>query len=195
METNLVIDHQTATVAVDMQNDFGHPAGSLFVTGGDKIVDTVNTVMALARLRIFTRDQHPGVTNHFDTFPPHCIRGTWGAEYMDGLNTAGGVVISKGTEPDVDDFSGCDGFTQNGESIDQILTASGIKRVVVCGLATDYCDLATVLDLLKLGYDVYVVVDAIAAVNVAEGDGDRAIAQMTAAGATMVTAKELLAAA
>jgi nicotinamidase-related amidase len=78
---------------------------------------------------------------------------------------------------------------QSGEEtatkLDSLLRAGGIERVVVCGLATDYCVKATALDAERLGFEVTLLGDAVAAVNLVDGDGDRALAELQEAGVTL----------
>ena len=187
----------TALIVVDVQNDFADPAGSLAVRDG--VVDhppaqraTVRAAVAAGGFVVYTQDWHPASTPHFakdgGIWPVHCVMGTWGAELHPDLELAG-PRVRKGSNGE----DGYSGFTmrdaRSGQErpteLEGLLRAHAIERVVVCGLATDYCVKATVLDALRLGLPTRVLVDGIAAVNLAEGDGDRALAEMTAAGATL----------
>lgn len=132
---------------------------------------------------VFTRDAHPSNHCSFDLsggpWPPHCVRGTMGVEFHPEMPLPPSAwIIDKGTEPDREAYSGFDG-TDLGER----LRHKRIERVFVCGLATDYCVRATVLDSLRAGLDTWVLIDAIAAVDVHPGDGDRALLEMRNAGA------------
>jgi nicotinamidase/pyrazinamidase len=188
-------DARTALVVVDLQNDFADPAGSLSVAGGDAIVPTVNAHVREAieggALVIATRDRHPESTPHFakdgGIWPVHCVGGTWGAELHPDLELHPGAPhVHKGTNGE----EGYSGFTMRdpttGEEIptelEGLLRERGIERVVVCGLATDHCVKATALDAVGLGYETIVLGDAIAAVNLKPGDGDRALDEMREAG-------------
>jgi nicotinamidase/pyrazinamidase len=187
-----------ALVVVDVQNDFAHPEGSLFVEGGDAVVDRVNTEIAAAdesgALVVYTQDWHPPDTPHFaergGTWPVHCIRDTWGAElHGDLLVVEGAPVVRKGTG-DEDGYSGftvrdLDTATDVPTELDPILRGAGVERIVVVGIATDVCVKATVLDGVALGYGTTVLADATAAVELEPGDGRRALAEMEAAGATV----------
>lgn len=193
-------DRSTALVVVDLQNDFADPAGSLSVSGGDAIVPVVNAEIEAARaagaLVAWTQDWHPPSTPHFlkdgGIWPVHCVRDTWGAELHPAL-LAGTPVVRKGANGE----DGYSGFTMRdpvtGETIptelEALLRDRGIERVVVCGLASDYCVKATALDAAALGFETAVLVDAIRAVDLQPGDGFRAIEEMAAAGVSVVPAR------
>ena len=188
-------DDRTALVIVDVQNDFADPAGSLSVAGGEAIVGRINDEVARAldagAMVAYTQDWHPAVTPHFardgGIWPVHCVGGTWGAELHPGLRVEG-ERIRRGTGGE----DGYSGFTMrdpvSGEesptALEGLLRERHVGRLVVCGLATDYCVRATVLDALRLGFATSLLTDAIAAVNLEESDGERAIAEMLEAGAT-----------
>ena len=183
----------TALVVVDLQNDFADPGGGLAVGGGAEIVPIVNGEVASAvsngGLVVYTQDWHPESTPHFakdgGTWPVHCVGGTWGAELHPDLRVDG-PRIRKGENGE----DGYSGFAMrdpaSGETIptalEGLLRERGIERVVVCGLATDYCVKATALDATRLGFETYLLQDAIRPVELAPGDGDRAIDDMRSAG-------------
>ncbi len=191
-------DAATALLAVDVQNDFADPAGGLAVAGAEAIMPVLNAEIAAARAAgsfvAYTQDWHPPATPHFakdgGTWPVHCVGGTWGAELHQGLVADAGPSVRKGTNGE----DGYSGFTmrdpRSGATVptelDGLLRSRGIRRVVIGGLATDYCVKATVLDAIALGYETHVLVDAVRAVEVAPGDGERALAAMAAAGAMLV---------
>lgn len=174
-----------ALIIVDLQHDF-LPGGALAVRDGDAVIPVLNGAIAAFRAAglpiIATRDWHPLEHCSFHArhgiWPPHCVAGSDGAAFPAALQLAGATVVSKATSADSDAYSGFDG-TALGAS----LREQGIKRVFVGGLATDYCVLQTVLDALQLGFKVVLLRDAIRAVDVQPGDGERAIARMRAAGA------------
>lgn len=186
----------TALVVVDMQNDFGDPAGSLFVQGGDEIVATVNQHIAAAQAAgspvLYTQDWHPPETPHFETgggvWPVHCVRDTWGAELHPEL-VLDGPVVRKGTGGE----DGYSGFTmrdpesgaEQATELHDLLQEREVDQVVVVGLALDVCVKATADDALRLGYGTTVLTDASRAVNIDPNDGANAIAAMTAAGITV----------
>jgi nicotinamidase/pyrazinamidase len=183
----------SALLIVDVQNDFC-PGGSLAVAGGDEVVPVMNryaeAFAAAGRLVIADRDYHPGRTTHFVQFggawPPHCVQGTFGAEYHPDLVLPPETVhVVKGMGAEEDAYSVFQGKDSTGQSFEELLAQHGIRKLFVGGLATDYCVLHTVLDARKAGYEVVVLADAIRAVNVQPGDGDRALEQMREAGATI----------
>ncbi len=187
-------DPRTALIVVDMQNDFADPDGSLYVTGGEQIIDTVDAEIDRAAKAgapiIYTQDWHPEHTPHFakdgGIWPDHCIRDSWGAEFHLGLTVAG-PVLRKGA----DGRDGYSGFSvrdpESGETsqtaLEQMLRDRDVRRLVVCGLATDYCVVETVCDARMLGFPVEVLTNAIRAVNLQPDDGEKALQRMLDAGA------------
>ena len=184
-----------ALIVVDVQNDFADPGGSLSVRGGADVIPVINGEISLARnagaLVVFTQDWHPEHTPHFakdgGIWPDHCIADTWGAAFHPDLEVpADAPVVHKGANGE----DGYSGFTmrdpESGETIPTelaaILRAGTIHDVVVTGLATDYCVKATALDARLIGFPPTVLTDAIAAVDIEPGDGDRALDEMRGAG-------------
>jgi nicotinamidase/pyrazinamidase len=192
-----VYDAATALLVVDVQNDFADPRGRLFVPEGDRVVAVANEAIRAAReagaLVVATQDWHPEHTRHFaqdgGIWPVHCVHDTWGAELHAELEPIRDVV-RKG----VDGKDGYSGFSvrdpETGEvgatPLEEVLRAARIERLVVCGLATDYCVVQTVSDARMLGYPVEVLGSAIRAVDLEPGDGDRAIGRIRDAGAELV---------
>jgi len=179
-----------ALLIVDAQVDF-LPGGRLAVPAGDEVVPVLNAYLrAFGRrgLPVFaTRDWHPpdhcSFREHGGPWPPHCVAHSDGARFAPLLDLPCGVtIISKATEAQQDAYSGFEGT-----ALDAILRAAGVRRVFVGGLATDYCVLNTVRDARRLGYAVRLLTDAIRAVDVQPGDGERAVAQMRALGAVDTT--------
>lgn len=196
--THELYDEATALVVVDVQNDFAHPDGSLYVDGGDHIIGTVNAHVTDARvagaLVVYTQDWHPASTPHFDTdggtWPVHCVKETWGADFHPSLDVLGDApVVRKGTGGE----DGYSAFTvrdpESGEEsatdLDAILRDRDVRRVVVCGLAQDVCVQATALDAVGKGYETIVLADATRPVELSAGDGERALDAMREAGATI----------
>lgn len=180
---------QDALVVVDVQNDF-LPGGALGVPHGDEVIAPLNAVLrafAAAGRPIFaTRDWHPANHCSFQArggpWPPHCVAGTPGAAFAAALELpAAAVVVSKADTPERDAYSGFAG-TDLGER----LSALGVRRIVIGGLATDYCVLNTALDASAAGFQVVVLEDAVRAVDVAPGDGARALERMREAGAALL---------
>jgi nicotinamidase/pyrazinamidase len=189
-------DPATALLIVDVQNDFADPAGSLHVRGGESVVPLIDAQVAAARAAgarvVYTQDWHPPSTPHFardgGIWPVHCVADTWGARIHPGLPVEG-PIVRKGQRGE-DGYSGftardpLSGRTEPTE-LEGLLRAADVERLVVAGLATDYCVEATVLDARALGFEVTVLTSAIRAVDLAEGDGTRALARMRAAGADL----------
>ena len=147
----------TSLIVVDVQNDFADPAGSLSVTGGDAIIPLLNAQIAAARtagaLVVYTQDWHPAHTPHFAAdggpWPVHCVMDTWGAALHPDL-VLDGPIVRKGTNGE-DGYSGFTmrdpmGETTVSTALAWLLRAHGVASVVVCGLATEYCVLATALE-------------------------------------------------
>jgi nicotinamidase-related amidase len=176
----------TALVVVDFQNDFT-PGGALAVPDGDAIAGRID---ALARsgdydLVVATRDWHPADHGSFAAqggpWPPHCVQGTAGAELHPALDRAlVDVVVDKGQDPATEGYSGFEGT-----GLGELLHERGVDHVTVVGLATDYCVKNTALDALAGGFGVTVDSTAVRAVDVAPGDGERALEELRAAGASI----------
>jgi nicotinamidase/pyrazinamidase len=180
-----------ALIIVDLQNDF-LPGGALGVPQGDEVVAPIQQLIDLYQrhgLPIYaSRDWHPAghcsFTDQGGPWPVHCIAGSDGAAFSSAIPLEQlAIVISKATTVEKDAYSAF-----NGTGLGEQLRARGVARVAVCGLATDYCVLNTAKDALAEGFATLLVIDAIRAVDVQPGDGDRAIAQMMAAGAQPVHA-------
>lgn len=198
---------------VDIQNDFC-AGGALEVKGGDAVVGVANQLLELPifTVKVSTQDWHPA--NHksfasnvneplfslFDlngltqiAWPDHCIQGSKGAEFHPELNTEKlDKVFPKGTDIEVDSYSG---FFDNGKrgntGLHDYLQEQGIKRLVIVGLATDYCVKFTVLDALELGYQVDLLIDGCRGVNQKHGDDIKALEEMSEAGANICYSTDL----
>ncbi len=186
-------------IVVDVQNDFC-PGGALGVADGDAVVPVLNAYAAHFRAAgapvFVSRDWHPERTKHFQSggglWPPHCVQGTPGAEFHPELALPDDVtIISKGGDPTEDAYSCFQGETEDGMPFAAALGERGVNRIFVGGLATDYCVKATALDALKEGFEVVVLEDASRAVDLKAGDGDRAMAEIVAAGARRARLEDL----
>jgi nicotinamidase/pyrazinamidase len=140
----------------------------------------------------FSRDWHPSdhcsFKNQGGPWPPHCVQNTSGAEFSAELQIPeGSIIVSKGTEKESEQYSTWEGRDADGNTESVLMKKSGIRRIFIAGLATDYCVLNSVKDALGEGYEVYVVTDAIRAVDVNPGDGKKALDEMIRAGAKMIT--------
>ena len=177
-------------LVTDIQNDF-LPGGSLAVAGGDEVVPVLNryidAFVARGQPVYATRDWHPERHCSFQAqggpWPVHCVAGTHGADFADALALPrDATIISKATMPDREAYS-----SFQGTHLDSVLRAAGIRRLFVGGLTTDYCVLHTVRDARRFGYEVLLLSDAIRAVDVRPGDGQRAEAEMAGLGAQRIT--------
>ena len=195
----MTFDAATALVVVDMQNDFVDPAGTLSVAGAVGIIPFVNEHIRAAHEAgatvAYTQDWHPASTPHFakdgGIWPVHCVGESWGAElHPDLLVIEDAAAVRKGTE-------GADGYSgfsvrdpRSPEDIQPtplagILEDHGIERVVVVGVATDYCVKETALDAIRLGFETLVLTDGVRSVDLEPGDGESAMAEMREAGVTL----------
>jgi nicotinamidase/pyrazinamidase len=190
----LQLTPEDALLVIDVQVDF-LPGGKLGVPDGSAVLGPINRLLQLFDLRglpiYASRDWHPEEHCSFaergGPWPPHCVAGTPGAAFSDQLDLpAGTVVVSKGDAADADAYSAFKGTTLAAQ-----LRARGVRRVVVCGLATDYCVLNTVVDAHENGFEAVIVPDAMRAVDVAPGDGERAIERMAGLGALTASVAEL----
>jgi nicotinamidase/pyrazinamidase len=192
-------DSRTALIVVDVQNDFADPKGSLYVRGGEEVVDVANRVIEQAAeagaFVVYTSDWHPPSTPHFakdgGIWPVHCVRGTWGAEFAPGLKVTGPVVrTGVGGEDGYSGFTVRDPVTgvETSTELAELLKDRDVERVVVLGLATDYCVKETALDAVRLGFATSVLEDGVRAVEREPGDGERALEEMASAGVQRVAA-------
>lgn len=189
-------DELAAFLVVDVQNDFADRKGSLSVRDGEAIVPRVNEEIDRAAsagsLVVYTQDWHPPSTPHFEkdggVWPVHCVGDTWGSELLPSLRVVEGAqFLRKGTGGE----DGYSAFTvrdpETGEdaptALERMLRERGIERIVIAGIATDYCVKDTALDARSLGFDATVIGDAIAAVDLQPDDGERALEAVREAGA------------
>jgi nicotinamidase/pyrazinamidase len=187
------IDKQTVLVVVDIQNDFC-PGGALAVKDGDKVVPLLNKYIekfsqAGAPI-LFTRDWHPSDHSSFKAqggpWPPHCVQNSEGARFHpDLIIPPDGEVVSKADKKD-EAYS----FFKGTDLVER-LKKRGIKRLLVGGLATDYCVKETVLDGLKHGFEVFHLDDASRGVNVNPHDSEDALQEMVTKGAKRIRLQDL----
>ncbi|HTD37662.1 MAG TPA: nicotinamidase [Candidatus Limnocylindrales bacterium] len=179
-----------ALVIVDVQHDF-LPGGALGVAEGERIFDPIDELAPRFARVYATRDWHPADHSSYAQYggpwPVHCVAETHGAAFDPRLNLENvDVVVDKGTDRLTDGYSG---FAAT--SLESDLREHGIRRVFVCGLATDYCVKATALDAKAAGFDVVVIEDAAAAVNVQPGDEERALREVRDAGVAVARSSDV----
>ena len=184
-----------ALLVIDVQRDFC-PDGALPVKYGDQVVAPLNeAIEAFERLDLpvfFTRDWHP--SNHISfksrggPWPPHCVQDSEGAEFHPGLRVPReAVVISKGDDPSAEAYSGF-----QGTDLEERLQRLQVDRVLIGGLATDYCVKETTMDARRAGLAVEVLKDCVRPVDASPGDGAKALVEMKKAGATLTTSARAL---
>jgi nicotinamidase/pyrazinamidase len=183
-----------ALVVVDVQNDFC-PGGALAVRDGQRVVPVINGLLRHFEHVVFTRDWHPSDHCSFDddprfvdgSWPAHCVQDTPGAEFHPDLHVGlASPVVSKGTDPDREAYSGFDGT-----DLEDRLRKEGVRRMFVCGLATDYCVKQTALDAKRLGFETCVVIDACRGVDNPTGSAQAALEDMEAAGIALRSSREV----
>lgn len=174
-----------ALIIVDVQNDF-IPGGALAVPHGDEVIAAVNALAAASELVVATRDWHPAdhgsFTDQGGTWPVHCVAESEGAQLAPGVDRhLIDVVVDKGRSRDAEGYSA---FEETG--LDELLRSRGVDTVHVAGLALDYCVRATALDARRAGFGVVLHRSATRPVDVNVGDGERAVADLRAAGVEIV---------
>ncbi|UWQ11202.1 bifunctional nicotinamidase/pyrazinamidase [Aliiroseovarius crassostreae] len=195
----------TALLVIDLQNDFC-PGGALAVTGGDEIVAPINALLEEFPVRAFTQDWHPAghssfASSHdgrspFDTidmpygpqvlWPDHCVQGSDGAAFHPALLTdPADMVIRKGFRPEIDSYSA---FFENDRTtptgLEGYLRTRGVEKILMVGLATDFCVAYSAIDGANLGFDVTVDTALCRPIDL-EGSLKAARDQMQAAGVTL----------
>jgi nicotinamidase/pyrazinamidase len=171
-----------ALIVVDVQNDFC-AGGALAVPDGDAVIEPINRLAQQVPFVVATRDWHP--PNHLSfaeqggPWPVHCVRDTNGAQLHPELDSSRiDAIIDAGREPEHEGYSG---FEHT--DLEQVLRDRSVDTVHVAGLALDYCVKETALDARRAGFDVVLHREATRAINVNEGDDDRALEELGAAGA------------
>jgi nicotinamidase/pyrazinamidase len=188
----LTYDQATALIVVDVQNDFADHDGALAVEGGTQVIPLINAEIERAleaeSLVVYTADWHPESTPHFakdgGVWPVHCVANTWGSEFHPDL-VIDGPVIRKG----VNGEDGYSGFSvadpESGDvtatQLASLLRSHQVERVVVTGLATDYCVKETAIDAVRQGFNTLFFSAGSRPVNLKAGDGASAIVAMVEA--------------
>ena len=200
---------EIGVIVVDVQGDFTEwKKGSLAVPGTDEtfvrqVQEATQRLKDAGFLIFATQDWHPPnhisfYTNHpgkkpFEVieiegrkqvlWPPHCVQGTEGARILVDNNLFR-AVVQKGRDPRYDSYSGFQDDGGQKTEMDTVLKLNGIKKVVVYGIATDYCVKATALDAAKAGYKVIVVKELCR--GVAPDTSAKAIEEMRKAGVVVM---------
>ncbi len=202
-----------ALILVDLQNDF-LPGGALAVPEGDEVVPVANLLQLHFDRVVATRDWHPADHGSFAAnhpgrepgevielggrpqvlWPVHCVQGTPGAELAPGLERAKiEKVFFKGVDARVDSYSAFfDNAAERSTGLGEYLRRTGVDRVYVMGLATDYCVKFSALDAVKLGFETFVVEDGCRGVDLEAGDSERAFETLRRAGVRVVSSGEVL---
>lgn len=189
----------SALIIEDVQIDFC-PGGSLAVPGGDEVVPVLNRYVELFErhgLPVYaSRDWHPEDSRHFrragGPWPVHCVRDTQGARFHPDLRLPADVmVVSKGMDPSRDGYSSFEAFTEDGRELGASLRETGVTHLYIGGIATDYCVKNTVLDALRAGFSVTLLMDAVRGVDAAPGDAEAAIREMVESGAEVSCLRRL----
>lgn len=198
-------DSTTALLLIDVQNDFC-PGGHLAVCGGDEVIAPINQLIMQAKTIVATQDWHPENHSSFATqhvgrnpfevaemdygqqtlWPDHCIQGSEGADFHPDLNiNRAQMILRKGVHADIDSYSA---FFENDHKtitgLDGYLKNRGIDKLVMAGLATDFCVAYSALDAARLGYKTYVIMPACRAIDM-ENSLAQQKAAMIAAGITL----------
>lgn len=175
-----------ALIVVDIQNDF-LPGGALAVSCGDDIIEPVNRLMERFSCVVLTQDFHPECHVSFASthagkkpldlvdvpygqqmlWPDHCVAGSRGAEFAPALNTARATaIVRKGCRASVDSYSGfLEADRKTATGLSGFLSSQGVRRVYVCGLATDFCVSWTALDAVRFGFECSVIEEAARAID------------------------------
>lgn len=177
-----------ALLIVDVQNDFC-AGGSLAVPDGEKVVPVINSLMNRFKLIVASKDWHPENSSHFKKWPKHCIKDAYGAAFYPELDDEKiQRVFLKGTGVNDDGYSA---FDATNENLEEFLRSHQVDDLYVCGLATDYCVMASALDARKKEFRVFAIRDAIRGVDVEKGDVDRAIEEMKHKGIVFISSGQL----
>ncbi len=201
-----------ALIVVDIQNDF-LPQGALAVQRGDEVIPVANRLLGHFKLRAATQDWHPSEHQSFASlhwhkepgdvidlhgleqvlWPDHCIQDTYGAEFASDLELGDAAIFQKGTDPEVDSYSG---FFDNGKrkatGLDVWLRRNSVSDVYVCGLATDYCVKFTALDAVEAGFRTHVISDGCRGVELNAGDVAASYKELRNAGVRITKSDELI---
>jgi nicotinamidase/pyrazinamidase len=197
-----------ALVIVDMQNDF-MPGGALGVSGADRLIPIINALIPNFPLVVASQDWHPSDHISFASihpgakpgdqipveggmqvlWPDHCVRDTFGAKLVKGLNQSQiAAYFHKGTDQNIDSYSAFfDNARRKSTGLGDYLRERGVTDVYLVGVATDYCVLYSAFDAIDLGFQVHVIVDACRSINLDPKDEERALASIAAKGGEVIS--------
>ena len=203
----------SALLIIDMQRDF-MPGGALSVPNGDLIIPKINCLMKAFPLVVATKDFHPkghvsfasshpgkkigdtvGVSGSMQMlWPEHCVQESKGSDFDKTLDTAHiHHVVTKGTRIDIDSYSAFfDNAHNSSTGLGEYFKSQGITQLFVCGVATDYCVLFSVIDALGCGFSVFVMEDVCGAVDLQLGDGQKALDTMQQKGARLIQSQDAI---
>ena len=185
-------------LVIDVQNDFC-PGGALAVPEADKIIPKINKyikIFSQKKLPIFaSRDWHPIHSGHFKDFggawPVHCIHNSRGAQFHPKLKIPKeAILLYKGMDPQKESYSAFRAEDSRGMAFLNLLKILGVKEIYICGLATDYCVKSSVIDALKNGFKVKLLLDAVKGANLKPQDSENAVKEMVKRGARKITLKD-----
>ena len=203
----------SALIVIDVQNDFC-PGGALAVPKGDEVVRPINRLIEAFHHVVLTQDWHPKGHSSFASshtgaapfsniampygeqtlWPDHCVQGTPGAEFhRDLVWTKAELIIRKGFRGAIDSYSAFfenDRITPTG--LGGYLSERGLRRLVMAGLATDFCVAYSALDAARLGFEVAVAMDACRAIDLG-GSLKSAVERMRAAGVRLTESAQVAA--
>lgn len=204
--------NRASLLIVDVQNDF-LPGGALAISQGNQIIPVINSIQPLFPLIVAAKDWHPA--NHIsfasihgkkpgesieikgvkqELWPDHCVQGTVGADFSSQLLTQKiQKIFFKGSDPLIDSYSAFyDNAHLHSIGLDIYLQQAGVTDLYIVGLATDYCVKFSTLDGLKLGFNVFVIVDGCCGIDLKPGDVTNALREMEKAGAKLISSQDLL---
>lgn len=179
---------KTALLIVDVQNDFC-PGGALPTPQGDIIVPVINELMDKFDLVIASRDWHPKDSVHFKRWPVHCVKGSYGAEFLPDLKKENIIqIFEKGTGSKDDGYSA---FEATNINLEEYLKAKGVEKIYITGLTAEYCVKSTVLSAIKYGFNTVVIKNAVEGIRENEEDFENAFEEMKNAGATIIGSADI----
>ncbi|MEO6820886.1 MAG: isochorismatase family protein, partial [Ginsengibacter sp.] len=181
---------KTCLIIVDVQNDFC-PGGVLAAKTANEIIPVINELMEHFSLIVASKDWHPAKSIHFEKWPVHCVRATAGAAFHPDLNIEKiNELFLKGIGNYDDGYSA---FESTNMDLNYWLQKHDVDTVYICGIATEYCVFQTAIHALQFGFKVKVIKDAVAEIEVAEGDTARAFQEMEKAGIRLLSSQEFMA--